>query len=447
MTFPDHEAYRAFWRAHPAFADDWTDAVTEYIDYDLVGTPPELHPATSIAAMTADIPDQTAASGCGRRRELPAPTIFLRAPRGFLDEPAGIYTPEWIQHWQQNCRRWTSGWSRRQPLHDRLHRARRRRGEGRRAGAAVAWPEAADRSRTGIPGRSLRHRPDDETPDDDGDPDQRHPPPVEPGFGFGLGLRFGLGRSGRGSGSGISTGCRLSAQRMQISAAGEFGSPQCGQISAAVAARPTVPGSRRRDAPDSSPSGAITVPLAQNSGKSQLLAEVVGLPPGHVDGGQLPTFRAGDDICRQCGTARHLPPAGRRRSPRELCRRRPAARPGIRLGRRADHLGDRAGRAAAAASQGDAAAADGGCPGPRPGPVESRCASGSVSAHRRSSSMVDSTRRVPTQSSTRTWAGTSSRTNATNSSSDRCPVPATVTLHPGRHPPARRPRARSRRRR
>jgi len=53
---------------------------------------------------------------------------------------------------------------------------------------------------------------------------------------------------------------------MQISAAGEFGSPQCGQSSDAVAARPTVPGSRRSDAPVSSPDGAITVLLAQNNG-------------------------------------------------------------------------------------------------------------------------------------------------------------------------------------
>ena len=49
MTFPDHAAYRDYWRPHPAFANAWTDAVTKYIDYDLVGTPPELHPATRSA--------------------------------------------------------------------------------------------------------------------------------------------------------------------------------------------------------------------------------------------------------------------------------------------------------------------------------------------------------------------------------------------------------------
>ncbi len=87
------------------------------------------------------------------------------------------------------------------------------------------------------------------------------------GNGSGSGSGSG-GAMTTGAGSGISTGWRLRAQRTQISAAGEFGSEQCGQISAAVAARPTVPGSRRSDAPDSAPSGAITVPRAQNKGKS-----------------------------------------------------------------------------------------------------------------------------------------------------------------------------------
>lgn len=37
MTFDSVEAYRDFWRAHPAFAapDAWTDDVLAYFDYDL----------------------------------------------------------------------------------------------------------------------------------------------------------------------------------------------------------------------------------------------------------------------------------------------------------------------------------------------------------------------------------------------------------------------------
>ena len=33
--------------------------------------------------------------------QLPAPTIFLRAPLGFFNDPPGIYSPELIQRWEQ----------------------------------------------------------------------------------------------------------------------------------------------------------------------------------------------------------------------------------------------------------------------------------------------------------------------------------------------------------
>jgi lipase len=33
--------------------------------------------------------------------QLPSPTIFLRAPLGFFNDPPGLYSPEWIEHWQQ----------------------------------------------------------------------------------------------------------------------------------------------------------------------------------------------------------------------------------------------------------------------------------------------------------------------------------------------------------
>ena len=102
MTFPDHEAYRNFWRVHPAFVDSWNQAITNYIDYDLVGLPPELHPATPIAAMTADTPEMYGTEPMlAAVANLPAPTILLRAPLGFVNDPPGLYSPEWIQHWQQ----------------------------------------------------------------------------------------------------------------------------------------------------------------------------------------------------------------------------------------------------------------------------------------------------------------------------------------------------------
>ncbi len=102
MTFPDYETYRAFWRVHPAFVDAWNEAVTNYVNYDLVGVPPELHPATSVAALTADTPEiYETEPMLAAVAQLPSPTIFLRAPLGFFNDPPGLYSPEWIQHWQQ----------------------------------------------------------------------------------------------------------------------------------------------------------------------------------------------------------------------------------------------------------------------------------------------------------------------------------------------------------
>jgi pimeloyl-ACP methyl ester carboxylesterase len=102
MTFPDHEAYQAFWRVHPAFVDAWNEAVTNYVNYDLTGVPPELHPATSFAAMSADTPDLYGTDLMLEAvAQLPSPTIFLRAPLGFFNDPPGLYSPEWIQHWQR----------------------------------------------------------------------------------------------------------------------------------------------------------------------------------------------------------------------------------------------------------------------------------------------------------------------------------------------------------
>ena len=102
MTFPDHETYQQFWRVHPAFVDAWNQAVTDYVDYDLVGTPPELRPATVLEAFTGDIPDQYGTPAMLEAvAALPSPTILLRAPRGFFNDEPGLYPPNRIKYWQE----------------------------------------------------------------------------------------------------------------------------------------------------------------------------------------------------------------------------------------------------------------------------------------------------------------------------------------------------------
>ncbi|WP_237719729.1 alpha/beta fold hydrolase [Salinibacterium sp. PAMC 21357] len=44
MTFENRESYQDFWRVHPAFADDFTEAIRDYVDYDLVAPPPSCTP-------------------------------------------------------------------------------------------------------------------------------------------------------------------------------------------------------------------------------------------------------------------------------------------------------------------------------------------------------------------------------------------------------------------
>jgi pimeloyl-ACP methyl ester carboxylesterase len=92
MTFPDAEAYHAFWRAHPAFAGQWSAVVAAYVEHDLTGEPPELRSSCSLDAVrvdgTAVIRDPETLAAV---RRLSAPAVLLWASRGLSDEPQGLY--------------------------------------------------------------------------------------------------------------------------------------------------------------------------------------------------------------------------------------------------------------------------------------------------------------------------------------------------------------------
>lgn len=92
--FPTTESYRAFWQAHPAFQDGWTADVEAYVDADLVGEPPALRPATVADAVRTDTLDLYGAPWyLEALLALRIPVTILRAPRGLLDEPGGLYQP------------------------------------------------------------------------------------------------------------------------------------------------------------------------------------------------------------------------------------------------------------------------------------------------------------------------------------------------------------------
>ncbi|MFJ9443970.1 alpha/beta fold hydrolase [Kitasatospora sp. NPDC101235] len=97
MTFPDRDAYREFWRGHPAFADEWTEGIDAYTQRDLVGAEPELHSSCVLEAVQTDgsqvLLDEDAAAAV---RRLPCPAELLWAERGLFDEPQGLYDHERI---------------------------------------------------------------------------------------------------------------------------------------------------------------------------------------------------------------------------------------------------------------------------------------------------------------------------------------------------------------
>jgi len=93
MTFESADAYREFWKKHPAFATDWSDVMEAAVDYDLVGQAPELRSSVSIDAVRADggdaLVDDRVQNALPRST---CPIELLWAERGMLDEVPGLYT-------------------------------------------------------------------------------------------------------------------------------------------------------------------------------------------------------------------------------------------------------------------------------------------------------------------------------------------------------------------
>lgn len=86
MTFASRDAYRDFWRVHPALRDEWSAYVQAYVDYDLVGEVPELRASTAKAAVMTDVQTQLIEDVVPKALEkITMPIHFLRAPRGLMN--------------------------------------------------------------------------------------------------------------------------------------------------------------------------------------------------------------------------------------------------------------------------------------------------------------------------------------------------------------------------
>lgn len=100
MTFSDHDAYRDFWREHPAIGREWTDLTGAYVDYDLVDVEGALRPATRVQALDEDIRElvdgDSVVHALDHRRH---PVTWLVAPRGLMDEVPPLYPQQAREHW------------------------------------------------------------------------------------------------------------------------------------------------------------------------------------------------------------------------------------------------------------------------------------------------------------------------------------------------------------
>jgi len=88
MRFASREEYLDFWRAHPALAGAWTPEVAAYALRDLDGD----QSSCNVEAIREDAKDtlvheQTTTA----YRTVTSPISLLRAERGMLDEPTGLY--------------------------------------------------------------------------------------------------------------------------------------------------------------------------------------------------------------------------------------------------------------------------------------------------------------------------------------------------------------------
>ena len=99
MRFADTSAYLDFWRAHPAFREEWTPELEQYLSYDLVDDGEGARrPATSYQTTADDTRDMnTGTSLSDALAGLRHPTRMLTAPRGLQDEEPGLYAPQHLE--------------------------------------------------------------------------------------------------------------------------------------------------------------------------------------------------------------------------------------------------------------------------------------------------------------------------------------------------------------
>lgn len=101
MIFPSREAYLDFWRPHPALQADWSPMIEAYLDYDLVGDPPDLHSSVSADAVSQDSAELfDRPPGDDVLAGYPGPARLLLVDKGLLGVEPGLYPPADQSYWR-----------------------------------------------------------------------------------------------------------------------------------------------------------------------------------------------------------------------------------------------------------------------------------------------------------------------------------------------------------
>jgi lipase len=96
--FPDRDAYRAWWAAHPAFTDGDVDPelLRAYADYDLSGEPPRLRSSVRPEVVPVDGDDVMRARDGA---QLACEAVELHAPRGLDGKPPPMQPAAIVAAW------------------------------------------------------------------------------------------------------------------------------------------------------------------------------------------------------------------------------------------------------------------------------------------------------------------------------------------------------------
>ena len=96
--YESKEAYREFWRQHPACVDGWELVLNEYADYDLHGIAPHMRPASNLQAVEADIREEYGDELNIRALQgLTKQSILIKSERGLFNEEHGVYPMAWLE--------------------------------------------------------------------------------------------------------------------------------------------------------------------------------------------------------------------------------------------------------------------------------------------------------------------------------------------------------------